>query len=256
MHKNIAKYRSDNVAEGIMYWLQADWGLDCYLTDFVKFEKNGSYYWVSTVTWNDYSFEFTTTHFNLNIIAENICNHLKSQNFENFFYKVDLYNPKRVNLRKEYEHYYGYIDFQVCLKNDYTNEHKFIFKLDNKIYEFIYNDNYEYGDFLKFLDSIRGNEEYSLSSDLKIYKIADFFVEKHFDRSKIQSFKILCNVNMKKYFVAFKLNNKVLKNEINFCEDDSDESQKNEIILNFGKSLISQYPEVLLIMKNTNLLEL
>ena len=76
-------YRGDT-HEIVMFFTTKDGGFDVDLTPFVK-DTIETYdpdlnrtvlHWTSNVTFKEYCFQLKTTHFNINVLAEKIKNHL------------------------------------------------------------------------------------------------------------------------------------------------------------------------------------
>jgi len=85
-------------AEMIMYFLTSDYDVTCNLTNFEVIGKRGSCNLsTTTVKWNDYSFDLTTKHFNIRILAEDIIKHLSNANLDNFKYKPKEDTPMRMD---------------------------------------------------------------------------------------------------------------------------------------------------------------
>jgi hypothetical protein len=103
------------VAESIMYWTTSS-GFDVDITEFVKSEEKKrikptnylGYYWTATVTFKDYSYEIETTHFNINILAESIKEHLIEIKHPDFSYKIDHHNPLTQKYFEELHYKFGY----------------------------------------------------------------------------------------------------------------------------------------------------
>jgi len=91
-------YGGENSNESVMYWT-TDHGFDVDISPFIKSENKERtehgwmcHVWRATVTFGDYSYELATSHFNMNILADDIKAHLLSKNFPNFSYKIDGHN--------------------------------------------------------------------------------------------------------------------------------------------------------------------
>lgn len=90
-------------AECIMYFLTNDYNVDCELTNFKVVEKTkkesrkAGQISVTRVKWKDYSFELRTSHFNIDILAEDIIKHLSKANLPDFCYKPKRDTPMRMD---------------------------------------------------------------------------------------------------------------------------------------------------------------
>lgn len=156
-------YRGDT-HEIVMFFTTKDGGFDVDLTPFVK-DTIETYdpdlnrtvlHWTSNVTFKEYSFQLKTTHFNINVLAEKIKNHLIDIKHPEFSYKIDKAFDVITN------HYYdeSFIKFAYnlviidTLYNPVTDEYKTYYNFDGRDIEYVHKGDpskYKCGDFLKFV---------------------------------------------------------------------------------------------------------
>jgi hypothetical protein len=126
-------YRSDSVAESVMFWT-TDLGFDVDISEFVRseeqkicFGKTKCYYHSATVTFKDYSYVLETSHFNMNILAEDIKKHLTSINHPEFSYLIKDYNIMSESFFNEtFQKFGSTLSREKTLYNPSKNEYKFI----------------------------------------------------------------------------------------------------------------------------------
>lgn len=133
------KYGSDKSNESVMFWT-TDSGFDVDISPFIKSEKqemteNGwkSYVWTATVTFKDYSYQLKTSHFNMNILADDIKQHLMDIKHPDFAYKIDYHNPLTQKYFEELSDKFGYdVKREETLynpvKNHYTTRYQIVTK--------------------------------------------------------------------------------------------------------------------------------
>lgn len=163
-------YGSDKTNEVIMYWT-TDAGFDVDISEFVRSEneektKNGwkSYFHTATVTFKDYSWELKTSHFNLNLLADEIKQHLIDIKHPEFAYRIDHHNPLTQKYFEELSPRFGYDvkreeTVYNPVKNEYTTRYQMVEK-DNqwRYYDVFYThkgdiEDYKEGSIFEFIKS-------------------------------------------------------------------------------------------------------
>lgn len=72
--------------DSIMFWLTTDYNVNCDIEPFHTYEINGDKWWKTNIHYEDYSYELKTRHFNMNIHAKDIVNHLSEYGPKDFKY--------------------------------------------------------------------------------------------------------------------------------------------------------------------------
>lgn len=254
----IGKYHSGSTAESIMYWT-TDLGFDVDISEFVQSEekrvvygKTKCYYWYATVTFKDYSYVLETSHFNLNILAEDIKKHLISINHPEFEYLIKDYNSMAESMFKEtFQKFGSTLNREKTSYNPSKNEYKCYYSLlkykplrkdivythTGKINEYISGSFFEHIKYLaknNQIDNIYPVEISGVANKLKI--LATKILEKNGNKS-LKLGKLSFNINEDKYYLEFVTSiNK--KQYITHNFDPDPESIKTFLHENFPEYLI------------------
>lgn len=163
--------------EMVMFFTTKDGGFDVDLTPFVKedeptYDKNSkrkANHWVSTVTFKDYSFQIRTTHFNINILAEYIQDHMIAQKHPEFAYKIE--NPYNALTKHYFDESFMKFSYNLDrketlynpVKDEYTT--RYIFVGDEIFFTHKGNpENYKSGSFIDFVKSQATEKLYKFNS--------------------------------------------------------------------------------------------
>lgn len=220
-------YRSDSVAESVMFWT-TDLGFDVDISEFVRseeqkicFGKTKCYYHSATVTFKDYSYVLETSHYNMNILAEDIKKHLISINHPEFEYLIKDYNIMSESFFNEtFQKFGSTLSREKTLYNPSKNEYKFHYSLlkfkSNQRKDIVYTHVGEFSEYIpgsfythirnlaknNQIDNIYPVEISGVANKLKI--VAKKILEKNGNTSlKLQLF---FNITEEKYYLEFVTN--------------------------------------------------
>ena len=167
-------YRGDT-HEIVMFFTTKDGGFDVDLTPFVK-DTIETYdpdlnrtvlHWTSNVTFKEYSFQLKTTHFNINVLAEKIKNHLIDIKHPEFSYKIpDSYHKLGKRFFDETHFRFGYaLNNKLTTYNPVKDEYQYYYNLDGEtiVYSFIGDSYYIPDSFLNFVLSHAKKNEYEVT---------------------------------------------------------------------------------------------
>lgn len=132
-----------------MFWTTGA-GFDVDISEFIKSEKKEmiehgwtSHVWTATVTFKDYSYEIKTSHFNINILANEIKKHLMDINHPEFAYKIDHHNPLTQKYFEELSPKFGYdVKREETVFNPVKNHYTTRFQIVTKEVNYKYRDVY------------------------------------------------------------------------------------------------------------------
>jgi len=251
------KYGSDSAAESVMYWT-TDHGFDVDISEFIKSEKEEKteygwmcHVWRATVTWGSYSYELATSHFNMNILADDIKNHLIAQNFPDFSYKVDGYN----NMTEQYYEetrgtFSSVLDRKITRYNPVQNEYTTTYVLrddhyqEEAVFDYVHKGEPE--------DYIKGDFTKTVIKHCKkdLYVVNDTKLEKHYRNSlkgifsspyeKVEMLRTYYSISKNSYIQKLKFHNNMF--EVEYIGDPFSDI----IETNIKKIVTSKFPEYIL----------
>ncbi len=251
-------YRSDSVAENIMFWT-TDLGFDVDISEFIKSEEQRviygttkCHYWYATVTFKDYSYVLETSHFNMNILADDIKNHLIDIKHPEFSYLVKDYNYLSSKCFEETFYKLGSTINRVkTLFNPTKNEYYLYYNL-NKNYkcigEFIYThkgapENYVPGDIFNYIQNLVKDKKILPSYEVNFGTSQESPIKnceriiKKINNNSLSIGKVFFNILNETYSVQFKSTTRSKRFKTKDFKPDSNDI-KSFLHINFPEYLI------------------
>lgn len=251
------KYMSNNTNESVMYWT-TDHGFDVDISPFIKSEKEEKtphgwmcHVWRATVTFGTYSYELSTSHFNMNILADDIKQHLIEQHIPDFSYCIDGYNELTEQYYTETKNTLNSaLDRKQTRYNPVKDEYVTTYVLRDE--HFVEEATIQYTHIGDPSDYIQGDFTKEVLKYCKHdrYPIQGTKIRNHYQSelkdifsspwAKVKILKTYYSISTNSYFQKFQFHEDSF--EVEYCGDPS----KKEIRTNIKAHVSDKYPEYIL----------